>query len=171
MNSRSHSSAKDWSKTWNIRTLLVDDSPFMLKVLAQILAHEGNFTLVGAATDGCQALRRVLALSPDLVLMDFYLPHLNGIQATRYIKQFENPPIVIIITSDESPTSRSRAKDAGADAFVVKGEDIHAQLRNTLQELFGSRGGGGKRSAGIGPAGCLGDSNQIENSAHEIVHT
>src|SRR5208337_991740 len=78
-----------------IRTLVVDDSPSMLKVLAQSLEEAGNFDLVGTATDGCQALRQVSALSPELVLMDIHMPRLNGIQATRFIKQRERPPVVI----------------------------------------------------------------------------
>src|SRR5258705_14018888 len=86
-----------------IRTLVVNDSPFMLKTLAQILKQMANFDLVGTATNGCQALRQVSALSPDLVLMDIHLSCLNGIQATehikhRYFKQREHPPVVLIIT-------------------------------------------------------------------------
>jgi len=51
--------------------------------------------------------------------MDFHMPHLNGIEATRYIKQFRNPPLVIIVTSDDTPES-ALAKRAGADGFVQK---------------------------------------------------
>jgi hypothetical protein len=49
-----------------VRTLIADDSPSMLKTLAQILALEGNFTLVGTATDGCQAVRQALTMEPAL---------------------------------------------------------------------------------------------------------
>ena len=126
------------SRTKTIRTLLVNDSPFMLKTLAQILAQEGNFTVVGAATHGSQALQYTLALSPELILMDFDLPHLNGAEATRYIKQFVNPPIVFMVTSDDSSSSRTMSKAAGADAFIVKSGDLDAQLKSNLREWFGS---------------------------------
>jgi DNA-binding NarL/FixJ family response regulator len=129
---------EDKSRTEIIRTLLVDDSPFMLKTLAQILAREGNFTVVGAATDGCQALRYALALAPDLILMDLHLPHLNGAQATRNIKQFVKPPIVFLMTLDDSSSSRTMSKAAGADAFIVKSGDLDAQLRSKLREWCGS---------------------------------
>lgn len=119
-----------------IRTLVVDDSPLMLEILAQILKAVGDFVLVGAATDGRQALRSVVELSPDLVLMDFHLPRLNGIQATEYIKRFKQPPVVVVITSDDSSTSRSLALKAGADAFVVKGGDLRERLSGTLCGLF-----------------------------------
>jgi len=133
-----HGLSEKNSRTETIRTLLVNDSPFMLKTLARILAQEGNITVVGAATDGRQALQYTLALSPELVLMDFHLPHLNGAEATRYIKQFVNPPIVFIVTSDDSSSSRTMSKTAGADAFIVKSGGLHAQLRSKLQEWFGS---------------------------------
>lgn len=155
MNLQGHSLAESRSRSENIRTVVVDDSPLMLKVVAQILASERNFALVGAATDGCQALRRVLDLSPDLVLMDFRLPHLNGIQAAHYIKQFENPPVIIIITSDENPNVPLIAKEAGADAFVVKGDDFRIRLKVTLQELFGLNDEGGERVTGIDQESCL----------------
>ena len=133
-----HGLSENNSRIETIRTLLVNDSPFMLKTLARILAQEGNITVVGAATDGRQALQYTLDLSPELVLMDFHLPHLNGAEATRYIKQFVNPPIVFIVTSDDSSSSRTMSKTAGADAFIVKSGGLHAQLRSKLQEWFGS---------------------------------
>ena len=119
---------------------MVDDSPFMLKVLSQILERIGNFDLVGTAMDGGQALRQVSMLSPELVLMDVHMPHLNGIQATRYLKQGEKPPVVIIITSDDSSASRQTAEEAGADAFVSKEGDLRHQLTDALQNLFGPTG-------------------------------
>jgi CheY-like chemotaxis protein len=71
--------------------------------------------------------------------MDVQLPHLNGIEATRYIKQFRNPPLVIIVTSDDTPESKALAKRAGADGFVTKSGDIHAQLKRIFRKLFSAR--------------------------------
>jgi CheY-like chemotaxis protein len=122
-----------------VRTLIADDSPWMLKTLAQILTLEGIFTLVASATDGSQAVRYASTIEPELVLMDIHMPHLNGIEATRCIKQFKDPPVVIIITSDDTPASRALAKGAGADAFVTKSGDIHAQLKTIFRRLFSAR--------------------------------
>jgi DNA-binding NarL/FixJ family response regulator len=135
MKTQSHGLEKASSRT-GIRTLIVDDSPLMLKILVQILGQVDGFELVGTASDGRQALRSVLTLAPDLVLMDFHLPHLNGIQAAEYIKGFERPPVVIIITADDNSASRSMARRAGADAFVVKRGNLRVQLVATLQKLF-----------------------------------
>ena len=119
-----------------VRTLIADDSPLMLKTIAQILALEGNFTLVGTATDGCQAVRQALTMEPELVLMDSRMPHLNGLEATRLIKQSENPPLIIIVTSDDTPSGEALAKAAGADGFVKKGGNLRNQLRSLFQKLF-----------------------------------
>ena len=128
-----------------IRTLVVDDSPFMLKTIAQILKQAANLDLVGTATNGLQALRLVSALSPDLVLMDVHLPYLNGIQATQYIKQRENPPAVVIITSDNRPITKAMAEKAGADGFLSKEGDLQHRLLGVLEDLFGP--GGASRAA------------------------
>jgi CheY-like chemotaxis protein len=120
----------------NVRTLIADDSPLMLKLLAKILAIEGHFTLVATVTDGCQVVRQTLNMKPELVLMDYSMPHLNGIEAARYIKQFKNPPLVIIVTSNDTLDCKALAEAAGADGFVVKGGNLHAQLRSIFHVLF-----------------------------------
>lgn len=109
----------------------------MLKTLAQILACEGYFTVVGTATDGCQAFKKALALSSELVLVGFDLPYLNGSQVTEYIKHFRNPPVVFIVTSKDASGCRATSEVAGADAFIVKSGNLKAQLRARLQERFG----------------------------------
>jgi CheY-like chemotaxis protein len=131
-------SAWDRESSTAIRTLLVDDSPAMLKLIALILKRAGNVDLVGSATNGSQALRYVAALSPDLVLMDVHMPRLNGIEAAQYIKQRQQPPVVILITSDDDPLTRSKAEQAGADGFIVKGENLGHSLIAALADIFGS---------------------------------
>ena len=123
-----------------IRTLVVDDSPFMLKSLAQILNQAANFELVGTATNGCQALRQVSAVSPDLVLMDIHLSGLNGLQVAQYIKEREHPPTVVILSSDTHPVTKVMAERAGADGFLSKGWDLQHRLLGVLEDLFGRRG-------------------------------
>jgi CheY-like chemotaxis protein len=135
-----------------IRTLVAEPLPRMLKPLAQVLAQEGDLALVGTATDGCQALRYALALSPGLVVMDFHLPQLNGIQATRQLKQLENPPVIILMASEAR--MNSEAMTAGADAFVLKARDMRVQLRARLRELFGL-GNGDRNPNGVCREDCI----------------
>jgi len=127
-----------------IQVLLVDDSPIMLSTLARILAKQGRTTVLGTATDGWLALRAALETTPDLVLMDLNLPCLNGAEATRYLKLLPKPPVVFMVTSDDSPNAQSISKAAGADAFIVKAADLDVQIRSKLYEWFseprGSKG-------------------------------
>lgn len=123
-----------------IRTLIIDDSPRRLKILAQTLKKAGNFDLVGTATDERQALPYVSALYPDLVLMDIHMPRLNGVHATESIKQRQHPPVLIIVSSDEDPATRARAEHAGADGFIGKTGGLRDRLIAILRDLFGPNG-------------------------------
>jgi DNA-binding NarL/FixJ family response regulator len=120
----------------NIRTLLVDDSPAILKSLSQMLTGQKGFTVVGSATNGSQALRYASTLSPDLVLMGFHLSKLNGAQATSHIKKSTNPPVVFIVSSEDSPSSRAISEAAGADAFVTTTANLEVGLSSRLREWF-----------------------------------
>jgi DNA-binding NarL/FixJ family response regulator len=57
-------------------------------------------------------------------------------QATRYIKEREHPPVVIIVTSDDSAGTKASAEEAGADGFVIKDGNLRHRLLTTLQDLF-----------------------------------
>jgi len=118
-----------------IKTLLVDDSPLMLKVVAEILKQAGNFDLIGSASNGYQAVRYARMLSPELIVMDVHMPGLDGIQAARSIKRGEHPPLVIIVTSDDSPATRAAAELAGVDGFIIKNFSLRQQLIDTLRKI------------------------------------
>jgi len=119
-----------------IRTVLVDDSPARLKALSQILQKEGCFTVVGSATDGCQALRYTATLAPDLVLVGERLSKVNGAEVTSKIKRSVHPPVVFMVTADDSASSRAVSEAAGADAFVATSTDLEVHLKSRLQEWF-----------------------------------
>jgi DNA-binding NarL/FixJ family response regulator len=116
----------------NIRALLVDDSLMMLSALGRILGRERRITLINSATDGWLALRIALESRPDLVLIDLNLPSLNGAEVTRYLKLLPNPPIVFMVTSDESSNALAASKAAGADAFIIKAANLETQIRSKL---------------------------------------
>src|SRR5208337_2097902 len=83
-----------------IRAVVADDSPTVLKMLSLILEEQNDVQLIGTATDGYHAVRRVVELAPDLVLMDLQLPGMNGLEATRQIKARAQAPAVIMVTAD-----------------------------------------------------------------------
>lgn len=111
-----------------IRVLLVDDSPEFLKMLSKFFASAPEVDLVGIARTGQDAIKFSAELSPDLVLMDLIMPHMNGLDATRQIKSMPNAPIVVMLTGHDTPEYRSEAVNAGADGFVYKPELFHELL-------------------------------------------
>lgn len=120
-----------------VRTFILDDSPFMLALLARVLAKNKRITIVGSATDGRQAFQYALMSRPDLVLIDLHMPGLDGLEMTRWFKQLPHPPIIFVLTSDESPMSRTRSLAAGADAFLLKAEDLAVRLQTAIENFFG----------------------------------
>jgi DNA-binding NarL/FixJ family response regulator len=99
--------------------------------LRNLLELTGAVSIIGEAEDGWDAIRQVKALTPDIVLMDLEMPGLDGFEATRQIKDMHLARAVIIISVYADVASQQKAREAGADAFFVKGTDLH-----TLLELF-----------------------------------
>jgi DNA-binding NarL/FixJ family response regulator len=103
-----------------VRVLVVDDQePFRLAAAAVVEATPG-FEVVGEAASGEDALRAVAALQPDLVLMDVVLPGLDGLAATRRVKDAA-PDVVVLLLSTYDLQDHGRAvASSGAAAFVPK---------------------------------------------------
>jgi len=118
-----------------LRALVVNDSPRMLKRLNSLLEEHGDFLSVGSATDGHQAMRRVVELEPDLVLMSLRLTVMNGLEVTRLIKSRARPPTVIMVVPDDISENRAAAFAAGSDDFIGVRE-ILTRLPATIRRLF-----------------------------------
>jgi two-component system NarL family response regulator len=100
------------------RVLIVDDHAVLRHGLRQIL--ESRFTVVGEAHEGGEALQKALELRPDVVVMDVQMAGMNGLAATKQIKeQCPNTNIVVLTARDDNDTI-FEAISAGASAFVVK---------------------------------------------------
>lgn len=125
----------------SIRVLIVDDLPQVREGLATVLTLAGSvgetrIEISGEASNGIAAIHQARDLQPDVVLMDLEIPGLNGYAATRQIK-IEQPAIrVVILSIHDDPESQQRARAAGADGFVTKGDKIE----NLLRAILGSPG-------------------------------
>ncbi|MBE7121032.1 response regulator [Bacillus cereus] len=103
-----------------IKVLLVDDHTVVLKGLAFFLSTREDFELVGEANNGKEALVKVGETSPDVVLMDLYMPEMDGIEATACIKK-EYPNVkVIVLTSFSDQAHVLPALKAGASGYILK---------------------------------------------------
>ena len=103
-----------------IRVLLVDDDPLVRSALSLMLGGQPDIAVVGEASDGAQALERVEALRPDVVLMDIRMPVMSGLEATRRLHLAPDPPHVVVLTTFDADDHVVSAVAAGADGFLLK---------------------------------------------------
>jgi two-component system nitrate/nitrite response regulator NarL len=102
------------------RILLVDDHPVLRKGLFACLSDRAGLTVVGEAADGLEAVRKVGELSPDLVLMDVEMPHMNGLAATEAICEKYPKTKVLILSMHNNPEYVVQAIQMGARGFALK---------------------------------------------------
>ncbi|HEX4681869.1 MAG TPA: chemotaxis protein CheB, partial [Gemmatimonadaceae bacterium] len=104
------------------RVLVVDDSAFMRQLASQIINGSGEFTVVGTARDGYDALKQVHALNPDIVTLDVDMPELDGLGALGYIMSETPRPVVMLSagTTHSGHEATLRALELGAVDFVMK---------------------------------------------------
>jgi DNA-binding NarL/FixJ family response regulator len=100
------------------RVLLADDHRIVIEGLKKLLELE--YDVVGAVEDGRALIAAVKKLRPDVVVADISMPHLNGIEAVRQIKENDPQIRVVILTMHHDVQYANRAFDAGASGFVLK---------------------------------------------------
>jgi len=123
------------------RVLVVDDDPDMAGFLARLLAQQGLAPEI--ASDGHQALAKIAAAPPDLVLLDVQMPGPDGFEICRRLKSSDATALlpVVLVTALEDHESRVRGIEAGADDFLskpVRREELVARVQ-TLRRLHETR--------------------------------
>ncbi len=121
------------SSSRHVRVLLVDDQPLVRAGLRWVLAETEGFSVVAECGDGAEAVAAVRArpLEVDVVLMDVRMRGVDGIEATRLLRELGGPPVLILTTFDEDEVLWG-AIEAGAAGFVLKdapAEDLMAATR------------------------------------------
>jgi len=103
-----------------IRMLIVDDHTLFRESLRSHLSTQENIQVVGEAGDGIEAINKTAELQPDVILMDFAMPNLNGLQATLQIKK-NNPAVkILILTMYETGPHVYQILRAGASGYILK---------------------------------------------------
>jgi DNA-binding NarL/FixJ family response regulator len=102
-----------------IRVVLVDDQPLVRAGLQRILASDSTFSVTAECSDGNEALAAVASVEADVVLMDVRMRGMDGIEATRRVRDLDGPPVLILTTFDDDEVLWG-AIEAGAAGFVLK---------------------------------------------------
>lgn len=105
-----------------IRVLLVDDQPAVRRGLIMRLQLEPDITVVGEAPDGRAAVRATVELRPDVLVMDYEMPHMDGIEATQALNAAGSDARVVMLSIHDSSAVRRAAQNAGVQVFVAKHE-------------------------------------------------
>jgi DNA-binding NarL/FixJ family response regulator len=116
----------------DIRVVVVDDHQIVRDGLVSLLTALAGIEVVGSAADGREALHVVEEVGPDLVVMDIQMPHLDGIEATRFLTG-RNPDLrVVMLTMNEDDDTVLSAIRAGACGYLLKGagaEEVQHAIR------------------------------------------
>ena len=115
-----------------IRVVLADDQPLVRAGLRVLIADTPDIEVAGEAATGAEAVRLVLQIRPDVVLMDIRMPGMDGIEATQMIRARDNAARVVILTTFDDDHNVYAALRAGASGFLVKDmalENILAAIR------------------------------------------
>jgi DNA-binding NarL/FixJ family response regulator len=118
-----------------IRMLVVEDHTLIRQVIVNLLADDELLEVVGEASHGFDAVTKARELQPDVILMDLYMPGMDGIAATRLIKgELPNAQVILLTVSTEEDDVL-RAVQAGALGYILKNADAASLIQQIKQVI------------------------------------
>jgi len=150
------------SELKKIRLLIVDDHALVRKGIHALIKTEPGMEIIGETDNGRDAVRLACELSPDVILLDLIMPHLNGIDATFQIKKDNPQARILILTSFSDDDKVIPAIKAGALGYLLK-DSAPEDLLNAIRIIY-------KGEASIDPSVALKlihEINQPPGSRHE----
>lgn len=116
-----------------IDVLIVDDEPLFTEMIEAMLGAEDGISVIAKATHGQEAVRLAQQLDPDVIVMDISMPVMNGIEATREIREGDPQAQVLILTGGSSIVEIDEARKAGAAGYLTKdriASELVAEIRS-----------------------------------------
>ncbi|MFA5537211.1 MAG: sporulation transcription factor Spo0A, partial [Bacillota bacterium] len=119
-----------------INVLIADDNREFCSILQEYFADNQDFTVVGVAFDGLEAVRLIQEREPDIVVLDIIMPHLDGIGVLEKLYDLELPlrPKVIVLTTLGQEFMTKRTVELGADYYILKPFDLEV-LGTRIRQL------------------------------------
>ncbi|KUK58322.1 MAG: Transcriptional regulatory protein [Synergistales bacterium 53_16] len=103
-----------------IRVLVVDDDPTVVEIHCRFVMSIEGYTLAGSSTNGLDALRRIESTPVDLVILDIYMPELDGVETIHEIRRSERNVDVIVVSASHEVETFTEVSRAGAFDYIVK---------------------------------------------------
>jgi len=117
-----------------LRILVADDHELVRRGIRGLLRARRGWTVVGEAMNGREAVEKANRLKPDVAILDISMPDLDGLQATRRIREAVPTTEVVVLTMHESDQMVRRVLDAGARGYVLK-SDLATHLVNAVKNV------------------------------------
>ena len=117
------------------RVLLVDDNEQMRQALRMLFQSEPDFEVAGEAEDGQEAIQKAEVLKPHLIILDFSMPVMNGLEAAPILLKKLPNVIVILFATYAASVMEAPAREAGIHAVVTK-QQASTHLMRTVNALF-----------------------------------
>ncbi|MDP8988721.1 MAG: response regulator transcription factor [Acidobacteriota bacterium] len=124
--------------TQTLGILCVDDHPLVRKGIAAILANETDMKLVAEAGSGQEAVNAFRQFHPDITLMDLRMPGMDGIEATKQIRQIDPEAKIIALTSYDGDQEIYRALAAGVRGYILK-ESVHTEIVRAIRVVHSGK--------------------------------
>ena len=122
-----------------VKVLLADDHPVVRGGMRNFLEREADFSVVGEAEDGLQAVQLAEKLLPDILVLDMMMPHLNGLEVLRQLTKRLTNTRVIILSMQSADPYVTQALKAGAAGYVLKDSAPDELVKAIRQVLDGQR--------------------------------
>jgi DNA-binding NarL/FixJ family response regulator len=119
--------------------LIVDDSETVRRVTREFFEERDDWKVVGEASDGVEAILWAMRANPDLILLDFSMPRLNGIEAASVLKKMLPRASIVMFTVFDDALSSRLCVQVGVDLVVPKAEGLNGLVK-AVQQLTGNDG-------------------------------
>ena len=103
-----------------VRVLIADDEPLFVEMVEALLASDDRIAVVGSAKNGLEAVDLSTTLVPDVTLMDISMPLVDGIEATRRIRERRPTACILMLTGSDITAEIDRSRQAGAAGYLTK---------------------------------------------------
>lgn len=115
--------------------LIVDDSDSIREAVRALFEAQPEFSVIGEAVNGMDAISKAEELDPDLIILDLSMPIMNGLEAAETIKSVSPATPIYILTAHGGPEVDRAARTAGVDAVFSKGADMDNMIARARKEF------------------------------------